>query len=124
MIVKGSCRKHDEKDETMMYVVSGLMPVLRCSLKHGPVLCYRTKVFEDIDRMIHPETIYDNVVYSLDDVVTASGPDYLNRDTCNLNNRDELRVGRQEVDFGQLRFNAQFESGNLRKVVQVCMLQE
>lgn len=79
----------------------------------------RSKVFEDIDRMIHPETINDHVVYNLDKVVSVAGPVYLSRDTANLNNRDELRVGRSEAPFETLHFNAQFESGNLRKVIQV-----
>ncbi|XP_070210608.1 cytosolic carboxypeptidase 1-like isoform X2 [Littorina saxatilis] len=78
----------------------------------------RSKVFEDIDRMIHPETIYDHVVYDLDSTVTGAGAAYC-QENSNLSNRDELRVGRQEGTFGILRFNAQFECGNLRKVIQV-----
>ncbi|KAL8577865.1 hypothetical protein ACOMHN_018670 [Nucella lapillus] len=78
----------------------------------------RSKVFEDIDRMIHPETVYDHVVYDLDNIVSSAGSAY-SHENSNLSNRDELRVGRQEGTFGILRFNAQFECGNLRKVIQV-----
>ncbi|XP_076444257.1 cytosolic carboxypeptidase 1-like [Babylonia areolata] len=78
----------------------------------------RSKVFEDIDRMIHPDTVYDHVVYDLDSIVANAGSAYT-FENSNLSNRDELRVGRQEGAFGILRFNAQFECGNLRKVIQV-----
>lgn len=51
----------------------------------------RSKVFEDIDRMIHPETIYDHVVYDLDGVVASAGTAYC-QENSNLSNRDELRL--------------------------------
>lgn len=47
-------------------------------------------MFEDIDRMIHPETIYDHVVYDLDGVVAGAGAAYC-QENSNLSNRDELR---------------------------------
>ena len=70
--------------------------------------------------MIHPETTYDHVAYNLDNIVTTAGPMYT-PEASNLSNRDELRAGREEAPYGMLRFNAQFESGNLRKVIQVSM---
>ncbi|XP_031426873.1 cytosolic carboxypeptidase 1 isoform X2 [Clupea harengus] len=56
----------------------------------------RTKIFQDIERLIHPGDILDKVVYDLD------------LQSCPV------------IDDGEsLKFNSQFESGNLRKAVQV-----
>uniref|UniRef100_A0AAZ3SHY0 Cytosolic carboxypeptidase 1 n=1 Tax=Oncorhynchus tshawytscha TaxID=74940 RepID=A0AAZ3SHY0_ONCTS len=56
----------------------------------------RTKIFQDIERLIHPNDILDKVVYDLD------------IQSCPV------------VDGGEsLKFNSQFESGNLRKAVQI-----
>uniref|UniRef100_A0A6Q2YVB0 Cytosolic carboxypeptidase 1 n=1 Tax=Esox lucius TaxID=8010 RepID=A0A6Q2YVB0_ESOLU len=55
----------------------------------------RTKIFQDIERLIHPNDILDKVVYDLD-------------------------IQSPVVDDGEsLKFNSQFESGNLRKAIQV-----
>ncbi|KAJ8285431.1 hypothetical protein GJAV_G00026720 [Gymnothorax javanicus] len=58
----------------------------------------RMKIFQDIERLIHPADILEKVVYDLD-----------------------LHLDRSPVigDAEALRFNSQFESGNLRKVIQV-----
>ncbi|XP_034152151.1 cytosolic carboxypeptidase 1 isoform X2 [Esox lucius] len=62
----------------------------------SPLPPYRTKIFQDIERLIHPNDILDKVVYDLD---IQSSP---------------------VVDDGEsLKFNSQFESGNLRKAIQV-----
>ncbi|XP_041756412.2 cytosolic carboxypeptidase 1 isoform X1 [Coregonus clupeaformis] len=62
----------------------------------SPLPPYRTKIFQDIERLIHPNDILDKVVYDLD------------IQSCPV------------VDDGEsLKFNSQFESGNLRKAVQV-----
>ncbi|XP_068166619.1 cytosolic carboxypeptidase 1 isoform X2 [Antennarius striatus] len=57
----------------------------------------RLKIFQDIERLIHPNDILDKVVYDLDipscPVIEGNGE--------------------------SLKFNSQFESGNLRKAVQV-----
>ncbi|KAM6958777.1 cytosolic carboxypeptidase 1 [Aplochiton taeniatus] len=56
----------------------------------------RLKIFQDIERLIHPNDILDKVVYDLD---IPSFP---------------------VIDDGEtLKFNSQFESGNLRKAIQV-----
>ncbi|XP_060927657.1 cytosolic carboxypeptidase 1 isoform X2 [Limanda limanda] len=57
----------------------------------------RSKIFQDIERMIHPNDILDKVVYDLDIL------------SCPV----------IEDDGESLKFNSQFESGNLRKAVQV-----
>ncbi|KAA0713684.1 Cytosolic carboxypeptidase 1 [Triplophysa tibetana] len=56
----------------------------------------RTKIFQDIERLIHPIDIHDKVVYDIDN---QSSP---------------------VVENGEsLKFNSKFESGNLRKAIQV-----
>ncbi|TRY99459.1 hypothetical protein DNTS_022999 [Danionella cerebrum] len=56
----------------------------------------RTKIFQDIERLIHPGDILDKVVYDLDNQCSPA------------------------IDNGEsLRFNSKFESGNLRKAIQV-----
>ncbi|KAI3372802.1 hypothetical protein L3Q82_023259 [Scortum barcoo] len=57
----------------------------------------RSKIFQDIERLIHPNDILDKVVYDLD---ISSCPVI-------------------EDNGESLKFNSQFESGNLRKAVQV-----
>ncbi|XP_072243913.1 cytosolic carboxypeptidase 1 isoform X1 [Leuresthes tenuis] len=57
----------------------------------------RSKIFQDIERLIHPNDILDKVVYDLD---IPSCPVI-------------------EDNGESLKFNSQFESGNLRKAVQV-----
>ncbi|XP_041855884.1 cytosolic carboxypeptidase 1 isoform X2 [Melanotaenia boesemani] len=57
----------------------------------------RSKIFQDIERLIHPNDILDKVVYDLD---ISSNPLI-------------------EDNGESLRFNSQFESGNLRKAIQV-----
>ncbi|XP_076847678.1 cytosolic carboxypeptidase 1 isoform X2 [Brachyhypopomus gauderio] len=56
----------------------------------------RAKIFQDIERLIHPAEILDRVVYDVD------------VQSCPV------------ADDGEsLKFNSQFESGNLRKAIQV-----
>nr|XP_057928088.1 cytosolic carboxypeptidase 1 isoform X2 [Doryrhamphus excisus] len=57
----------------------------------------RSKIFQDIERLIHPNDILDKIVYDLD---IASCPVI-------------------ESDGESLKFNSQFESGNLRKAIQI-----
>ncbi|GFO08515.1 cytosolic carboxypeptidase 1 [Plakobranchus ocellatus] len=78
----------------------------------------RAKIFEDIDRMIHSEQLVDKVVYDLDAIVADAGDKYTGAKS-NLLNRDELRVGYIDSQSDTLKFNAQFECGNLRKAIQV-----
>lgn len=50
----------------------------------------RIKVFEDIDRMIHPEHVIDRVVYDVDSVVARASSAYTST-TPSLSNRDQMR---------------------------------
>lgn len=51
---------------------------------------HRIKVFEDIDRMIHPEHVIDRVVYDVDTVVARASSAYTST-TPSLSNRDQMR---------------------------------
>uniref|UniRef100_A0A3Q2NZ41 Cytosolic carboxypeptidase 1 n=1 Tax=Fundulus heteroclitus TaxID=8078 RepID=A0A3Q2NZ41_FUNHE len=65
-------------------------------LSNQSFLVCRSKIFQDIERLIHPNDILDKVVYDIDHpspVIEENGE--------------------------SLKFNSQFESGNLRKAVQV-----
>ncbi|XP_033749645.1 LOW QUALITY PROTEIN: cytosolic carboxypeptidase 1-like [Pecten maximus] len=90
------------------------------ALYHRKFGVQRAKVFEDIDRMIHPENVIDREVYDLDAVVKRTGSAYT-IPNHNLVNRDPMRIGSQLDVTGanSLRFNSQFESGNLRKAIWV-----
>ncbi|KAM3867855.1 cytosolic carboxypeptidase 1 [Diretmus argenteus] len=57
----------------------------------------RSKIFQDIERLIHPNDILDKIVYDLD-----------------IPNCPVI-----DDDGKSLKFNSQFESGNLRKAVQI-----
>uniref|UniRef100_A0A8C1IS36 Cytosolic carboxypeptidase 1 n=1 Tax=Cyprinus carpio TaxID=7962 RepID=A0A8C1IS36_CYPCA len=57
---------------------------------------YYTYIFQDIERLIHPSDILDKVVYDLDN------------QSCPVTDNGE-----------SLKFNSKFESGNLRKAIQV-----
>lgn len=56
----------------------------------------RTKISQDIERMIHPNDIIDRVMYDLDNP------------SCPVLEESEI-----------LKFNSKFESGNLRKAIQI-----
>ncbi|XP_062985469.1 cytosolic carboxypeptidase 1 isoform X1 [Elgaria multicarinata webbii] len=55
-----------------------------------------TKIAQDIERLIHPNDIIDRVVYDLDNL------------SCLVPDEGDV-----------LKFNSKFESGNLRKVIQI-----
>ncbi|CAH1796187.1 unnamed protein product [Owenia fusiformis] len=82
----------------------------------------RCKVFEDIDRMINPDQVMEHVVFDLDAIVASAGDTYNSRYSVN-SNRDASRIGRIEDYSDYLKFNSQFESGNLRKAIQVRELE-
>ncbi|XP_032370963.1 cytosolic carboxypeptidase 1 isoform X2 [Etheostoma spectabile] len=72
-------------------------PTFREPLQERVYGVQRSKIFQDTERLIHPNDIVDKVVYDLD---IPSCPVI-------------------EDDGESLKFNSQFESGNLRKAVQI-----
>ncbi|XP_072372803.1 cytosolic carboxypeptidase 1 isoform X5 [Scyliorhinus torazame] len=71
-------------------------PPFKEHLIDRPYGVQRTKIFQDIERLIHANDIIDKIVYDLD-----------------------FRSYPIPEDAERLRFNSQFESGNLRKAIQV-----
>ncbi|XP_038660765.1 cytosolic carboxypeptidase 1 isoform X6 [Scyliorhinus canicula] len=71
-------------------------PPFKEHLIDRPYGVQRTKIFQDIERLIHANDIIDKIVYDLD-FLSSPIPE----------------------DAETLRFNSQFESGNLRKAIQV-----
>ncbi|XP_067839264.1 cytosolic carboxypeptidase 1 isoform X4 [Heptranchias perlo] len=71
-------------------------PPFKEPLIERPYGVQRTKIFQDIERLIHANDIIDKIVYDLD---FLSYP--------------------VSEDGETLRFNSQFESGNLRKAIQI-----
>uniref|UniRef100_A0A8C5LUF7 Cytosolic carboxypeptidase 1 n=1 Tax=Leptobrachium leishanense TaxID=445787 RepID=A0A8C5LUF7_9ANUR len=71
-------------------------PFFKEPILERPYGVQRTKISQDIERMIHPNDIIDRVVYDLDNP--------------NFPDLDESDV---------LKFNSKFESGNLRKAIQI-----
>uniref|UniRef100_A0A8C6Q8M8 ATP/GTP binding protein 1 n=1 Tax=Nannospalax galili TaxID=1026970 RepID=A0A8C6Q8M8_NANGA len=73
-----------------------LPPPFKEPILERPYGVQRTKIAQDIERLIHQSDIIDRVVYDLDN------PNYTTP---------------EEGDI--LKFNSKFESGNLRKVIQI-----
>ncbi|XP_062924897.1 cytosolic carboxypeptidase 1 isoform X3 [Mobula hypostoma] len=71
-------------------------PPFKEPLIERPYGVQRTKIFQDIERLIHANDVIDKTVYDLD-FLSYPIPE----------------------DGETLRFNSQFESGNLRKAVQI-----
>uniref|UniRef100_A0A8B9Q4P3 Cytosolic carboxypeptidase 1 n=1 Tax=Apteryx owenii TaxID=8824 RepID=A0A8B9Q4P3_APTOW len=71
-------------------------PPFKEPILERPYGVQRTKISQDIERLIHQNDIIDRVVYDLDN------------SSCSVP---------EEADV--LKFNSKFESGNLRKVIQI-----
>ncbi|CAJ0966426.1 unnamed protein product [Ranitomeya imitator] len=71
-------------------------PFFKEPILERPYGVQRTKIAQDIERMIHPNDIIDRVIYDLDSP------------SCSVPDESEV-----------LKFNSKFESGNLRKVIQI-----
>ncbi|KAH9487523.1 Cytosolic carboxypeptidase 1, partial [Bulinus truncatus] len=99
-----------------LYSVKGLYKTTE-SLYTRKFGVQRSKIFEDIDRMIHADQLIDLVVYDYDKIV--SGTEGSLMDKAHLCNKDELRLGLLDCRSDALKFNSQFECGNLRKAIQV-----
>ncbi|KAL5104064.1 Cytosolic carboxypeptidase 1 [Taenia crassiceps] len=73
---------------------------------------------DDVRRVVDSEDLIDRVVFDLDELITQErGIDA--RTGGVLSNSDELLLGEFDADVGHLQFESRFESGNLRKVIQV-----
>ncbi|KAK7793652.1 hypothetical protein R5R35_006136 [Gryllus longicercus] len=80
----------------------------------------RAKLMTSVERAVHPHLLLDRVVYDLDGLIQqdaiAKGNDSGEKHLYNI---DERRVGHRDLLKHHLLFESRFESGNLRKVVQI-----
>lgn len=73
----------------------------------------RAKLLACVERSLKTENAMSNVVYDLDQLLQKSV------NIRQLSNCDESRVGCKETSSFKLLFESRFESGNLRKAIQV-----
>ncbi|XP_054005382.1 cytosolic carboxypeptidase 1-like isoform X2 [Hylaeus anthracinus] len=80
----------------------------------------RSKLLTCVERGLRGGTLMQEVVYDLDAVasndVAADGQVSSDKTLCNW---DENRIGKRCGDAKYLHFESRFESGNLRKVIQI-----
>jgi len=78
----------------------------------------RAKLLTCVERGLHAAAAIQEVVYDLDALANSvcrevSGDERL------FGNWDEKRIGKRNLDTKRLQFESRFESGNLRKAIQV-----
>lgn len=80
----------------------------------------RAKLLTCVERGLHAVTTVQEVVYDLD-VLASAASRGSSSDERLLGNWDEKRIvgKRNSMDARQLQFESRFESGNLRKAIQV-----
>ncbi|XP_073321930.1 cytosolic carboxypeptidase 1 [Pagrus major] len=96
-MVKGTCSVPQYAEVAYPDYFGHVAPTFKEPLLERVYGVQRSKIFQDIERLIHPNDILDKVVYDMD---IPSCPVI-------------------EDNGESLKFNSQFESGNLRKAVQV-----
>ncbi|XP_026474608.1 cytosolic carboxypeptidase 1-like [Ctenocephalides felis] len=77
---------------------------------------FREKMMACLERSVNAAKTMHNVVYDLDSLLYTHRPNMTEK---TLSNDDEVRLGRAITRGASLIFESRFESGNLRKVVQV-----
>ncbi|XP_077988802.1 cytosolic carboxypeptidase 1-like isoform X2 [Glandiceps talaboti] len=90
-------------------------------------LYIKNMIFDDIDRMIHPQNIIDKTVFDLDLIMASNvhlRTGLSNEPTYQAYTTDEIKIRNfpspDDVDTSDtLQFNSLFESGNLRKAIQI-----
>ncbi|XP_038077720.1 cytosolic carboxypeptidase 1-like [Patiria miniata] len=78
----------------------------------------RAMIFEDIDRVIHPDKVIDRVVFDLDTEVRTRGSGSEATSSSELSSDSSARRN-SSLEESTLTFDSQFECGNLRKAIQV-----
>ncbi|XP_026320296.1 cytosolic carboxypeptidase 4-like isoform X3 [Hyposmocoma kahamanoa] len=83
----------------------------------------RNKLLSCVDRAINPEAYMYEVIYDLDQLCSGSSdpntPKSLSCESFYLCNNDEQEVAKMNTFSTRLSFESRFESGNLRKAIQV-----
>ncbi|KAG6450539.1 hypothetical protein O3G_MSEX006619 [Manduca sexta] len=85
----------------------------------------RTKLLSCVDRAINPESYMNEVIYDLDQLCSSANPSdttsqkSLNTESTFLTNNDEHEITKVNSFSSRLGFESRFESGNLRKAIQI-----
>lgn len=82
----------------------------------------RSKLLTCVERGLHGSLLTPEVVYDLDAITSSSNASSTEEQKLidhHLCNWDENRIGKRSFDNKHLHFESRFESGNLRKVIQV-----
>jgi len=80
----------------------------------------RAKLLTCVERGLHAATTFQEVVYDLDALANSISRGTSDDDECLFDNRDEKRIcNHGHVGTKRLQFESRFESGNLRKAIQV-----
>lgn len=77
----------------------------------------RAKLLTCVERGLHAATAIQEVVYDLDALASSTSRGTLGEQL--FGNWDEKKVGKRNLDTKRLIFESRFESGNLRKAIQV-----
>lgn len=78
----------------------------------------RAKLLTCVERGLHAAVTMQEVVYDLD--ALANSARRKASDDERFGNWDEKKIGKRGLNTKQLQFESRFESGNLRKAIQVC----
>ncbi|XP_011693107.1 PREDICTED: cytosolic carboxypeptidase 1-like isoform X2 [Wasmannia auropunctata] len=78
----------------------------------------RAKLLTCVERGLHAAATIQEVVYDLDALANSASRATLG-DKRLFGNWDERRIGKRTLDTKQLQFESRFESGNLRKAIQI-----
>ncbi|CAG4978148.1 unnamed protein product [Parnassius apollo] len=82
----------------------------------------RSKLLSCVDKAINPEAYLNEVVYDLDQLCNSMASDNSSQkstDNLLLTNTDEQDISKINTFPSRLNFESRFESGNLRKAIQV-----
>ncbi|KAM7534328.1 hypothetical protein Aperf_G00000108142 [Anoplocephala perfoliata] len=74
---------------------------------------------DDVRRIVDGEDLIDRVVFDLDELILQEKVADNIRNGTVLGNSDELLLDKFDARLGHLQFESRFESGNLRKVIQI-----
>lgn len=79
----------------------------------------RAKLLACVERGLHAAAAIQEVVYDLDALAYSAPRATSSGDERLFGNWDEKRIGKRNLDTKWLQFESRFESGNLRKAIQV-----
>ncbi|VDL60921.1 unnamed protein product [Hymenolepis diminuta] len=93
-----------------------------CKLESDPLNVCNPLVpltLDDVRRVVDGDDLIDRVVFHLDELIIQEKSGGARNSGGVLSNSDEPLLDKFDADLGHLEFESRFESGNLRKVIQV-----